>query len=446
MRAASDWSRNLSEEGDQTDVKPQSHTDDPEGVRVFPEKTFGVEYEFLVVCDRASAQPSTLGTLPGAAFPFMSLHDIDMAISDRSRASMVNMLRNAGISCNDYHCQPEDFDQNSWNVKTDGSVAERGELCDDQASITFANGQTHTFQPGERETLFLASVEVTSRVLPFDEASLDEMDRALAVLREFPTLVNYTCGFHVHVGQGAHGFDLRTLKNIFTLGCAAQKQINELHSKDRINKVYCQMPTMAFEPEERTLDAMVDRIDGLPTVQALIDFVHTTRPDREQVVINPVQEPYRAYNFMNLGAHMPKQTIEFRQADGTLDGAAARRWVMFVCALVMRAQVRQPSPFADAIMDVQSDPDLGVLELFEPLGMPQLRPLYRDHVANHDDVVLEDPYEGWRDDEPEPDTDASIQAYVEGPLGPDGQPTSKLMWLNYDESTAQWAEHTHPWS
>ena len=309
---------------------------------------------------------------------------------------MINTLRNQGISCNSYRASRADFSTDRWTVDHDGSVQTQGELGADKPSITFANGETHYFREGDRERLFLHSVEVKSRILPANDNSLAEIEVALAVLRSFPTLVNWTCGFHVHIGQGLNGFDLRTLKNILTLGCVAQKQINELHSADRINRDYCQLPTMAFEPEDRTPDAMVEHIDRIPTVRAFIDFVHIERPDRATLIANPAKERFHAYNFMNLGPYAPYQTIEFRQADGTLDGPAARRWVLFVCALVLQAQLR-PCAFTNAMWDVQNDPDLAVLDLLEALGMSDLATLYQGHTYNHDDVVVQDPHEGWRE-------------------------------------------------
>ncbi|KAK5126365.1 hypothetical protein LTR85_010601 [Meristemomyces frigidus] len=50
----------------------------------------------------------------------------------------------------------------------------------------------------------------------------------------FAMLVNKTCGLHVHVGNGYHGFPLHTVKNVVSTYVANERAIDAMHAENRI--------------------------------------------------------------------------------------------------------------------------------------------------------------------------------------------------------------------
>ena len=249
-----------------------SHTDDPEEARVF-HKTFGIEIEFLVCCIRP-VDPQEVKLLMDKERPGYK-GKVDVAVSliciDKVRQKMVDAFRFAGLPTNDYDLRPQHVDASKWVVESDGSVHGDGEKDAVGDELVFFDGQRVKLTKENFKMLFFAPVEVKSRILPATPESLAEIEAVLRVIAQFPTIVNYTAGFHVHVGQGARGFDLRTLKNLLELGCIGQRQINELHAEDRLSNMYCELPVPTiFEPEDRKQQRMLDIIEGFETVEDLI--------------------------------------------------------------------------------------------------------------------------------------------------------------------------------
>ena len=292
-------------------------TIDPEDERIF-EKTFGVEIEFLLAYDCPNSFDELAGEAAESSQPGISTEltwTVERDPAEEARQRIVEAFREAGLACNDFRVSRESFNCDQWEVASDGTVAERGEL--EKSHLYFANGKTIELTPQVWAKLFLTSVEVKSRILPAGQASLDEIMKAVDVILQFDTLVNYTAGLHIHVGAGrlpeAGGFDLRTLKNLMEFVTVAP--LHELHSRDRLNNEFCQLPVWSFSRKERSPAAIVRRFETFTKVRDLITFVHTERWDRQLVAKGlllkqgAVINNHRAYNLLNLEHGMAKQTV-----------------------------------------------------------------------------------------------------------------------------------------
>jgi len=87
----------------------------------------------------------------------------------------------------------------------------------------------------------LENAEITSRKLNFfTEDWSGEVEAVLETLRRinesesYHLITNASTGLHVHVGNDTQPIPLRTAKNIYQLLTAFERQLDHLHSSDRI--------------------------------------------------------------------------------------------------------------------------------------------------------------------------------------------------------------------
>ena len=338
----------------------------------------------MIACEKHSSfdEDVLVVATSGDGSVFSAAAEIKKKLANNTRCNLVTAIRNAGIPCNDYQ-GAQDFQ--SWTVEDDGSISERGEL--NQALVTFSGGQQVVMTPQLREKWFLVSVEITSRILPASPDSMREIEALLTVLRREPTLVNETTGLHVHVGQGNSGFDLRTLKNLLFFGTMFEGHVANLHPIERLNNPgACLQPRMTFDPKERHPQAIFARLESFQSVADLVRWWHTERRDRANWRRDDAMlDGHHAYNVLNLAPGMPKQTIEFRAAAGTLDPGAVVRWVMFVLNIVRIAQERG-HPFVNAYNRLE-DPNHGILDVMRDLNLGMISGLYEGHTFAHTEPI-----------------------------------------------------------
>ncbi|KAF4977409.1 hypothetical protein FZEAL_6054 [Fusarium zealandicum] len=174
-----------------------------------PRVSFGVELEFLIAVmpgNEIDADQEVAGDLA----PLLSWRD-DLL------PSIVKVLMSNGIAAHygsdldNINGRPDPAND-SWTVKTDGSVKEEAE------------GSGYEWE----------NVEVVS---PASYACDEAFGIVSTVIRlitsNFRTRVNTTCGFHVHVGNGRHRMDMRALRNYAALFAAAEPMLSTLHCPSR---------------------------------------------------------------------------------------------------------------------------------------------------------------------------------------------------------------------
>ena len=371
-----------------------SETEDPEAARIFP-KTFGIELEFLIVCDMGATFYEDVLVAAIAAKTTWEMQRLthETAIADQARRGIVAALRGVGIQTNNFEKDGGKMDDNKWTVATDGSVTERGELYEGNSELILGSGRRIALTDDVRQRIYFANVEVKSRILPATMEALKELKLAVRTIQSLNTLVNESCGLHCHVGQGPHGFDLRTLKNFMLLTSLAEPLLLQIHPSHRLDNEFCIQQSVLFEPDERTPEAMYRRIEGFTSVMRLIKYMHTSPVDRRWILANPdfngILVPYNAYNLMNLQAGMGRQTVEFRGAAGSLDDEAVLRWALFCINIMQKSQARG-HPFNQALRRL-AEPGFGLFQLLQELEFDELALLYLGHTFEHTGVEIRDP-------------------------------------------------------
>ena len=254
-----------------------------------------------------------------------------------------------------------------------------------------------------------AEIEVVSRILLLEEKSFEEVRLVLAILENFPGpykfYVNGLTGFHVHVGADQQKFVLPWLKKFTQTVTAFEHEIESLHSDDRIQNKYARAPSQL--PKLHPRGGPVLGLAVLDEQKTFEDLYNTFMKDR-----------YMAYNLENLldpdsypsDETKEKQTVEFRQHAGTLDGDTICNWIEFVCALLkysFSADHRENLVFLMNHLRNFPDTTLSIQDLMEKIGVPHLFTWYRDNnrISDRGRVTIQElpeinPYAEFPDVQP----------------------------------------------
>ena len=345
------------------------------------ELTIGVELEFLVARVLPKGFEERVRAETSSTDEWYVRLQIRNANTDEMRRLIVDRLRAFNIPTNDYSPKVARPNFSMWTVTGDGSVKPSDE---EQASdvLTFSNGSQVQVPPQDQKSIRYSDVEVTSRVLPFNELSLLEITTAVDTIRnEIPSFVNETTGLHVHIGNREFGFSLNTLKNLGTLLSIAAHQINELHSDYRITSEFCRSILFAFKPNDRVPMMMARQIENLHTLEDFLTFFHVARPHRSRDDPQFFYHRECAYNFLGLGEDGRIPTIEFRQHDGTLDTGAVHRWIILVATLV--GFCHSPINVYQRFLPLVDKPGYDVIRFLQDLGLAFLATAYTGHTYTH---------------------------------------------------------------
>ena len=365
--------------------------------------TFGVELEFLLAYFREPQFASELeATMQDERDKGSDEDEIDRVIGmkvapekNRERCKILDRLQQLGVPVHDWGVDGKK-DYSRWTVSLDDSVLPTN---DDMQSMNpqWANGQVTSLSLEGRAAMCYASVEIFSRVLPYNMESLREVGIVVnTVASEFPVLVNDLCALHVHVGNMDSGFPVQTVKNFATLVTCFETLFNQIHPIHRLDHAYCLQETLAFRPRERNMWRIAEIIDQLTTPEKIIKRFGTKRSDRDEYY------HWWCYNYNNLT--LSKRTIEFRQHAGTLDPAAVFRWINLACSLTATAYNLETGVFWDLILgfiDHEHDTNYSVLTLLQSLQFPLLADAYRGRLYEHPaNFKPHDPfYREFEDDE-----------------------------------------------
>lgn len=292
--------------------------------------TFGVELEFIIAFNESfrKSQPEKQ-EVEEETIHFAN-HDIDVMYE-----TIAKTLTNAGYPAElvalvgdmDTMEEGAPSQYTAWQVGHDYSIHTPPQSCDTK--------------------IRWMGVEVTSPIYYFSAESITAVIEVCNILkRSFKVQVNESTGLHIHVGNGhehAGKFSFSTLRNLYALLWAFEPQLDTLHPPHRQDGDYCNSLRARTTPGSngetlRPLEGILKCLEAkdIEDLYELNDVVYRTQ----------------AYNFQNAlrlevdGEVDPciKQTVEFRQHEGTLDGERIQAWILTVVGLVQYAQNAEFDP------------------------------------------------------------------------------------------------------
>ncbi|MCJ1465659.1 hypothetical protein MMC07_004278 [Pseudocyphellaria aurata] len=277
--------------------------------------------------------------------------------ANQVRQDMVQILKKHGFPTNHIRLA----DRSKWTVATD-------------VTVTSVDGSENW-----------CAVEVKSPVLYYSGRALERVEQIVEFLvSKFDLSVNKTCGLHVHVGNEHKGFAMRTLKNFASLITVFERQLGSLHPTDRLQNIHAKPVHRVFR-NDATPREKLSIIGRLDTVEALIRQFHTVgNPTPEEWLLSMAEwipredelfDRNMAFNFFNLQAGEPYQTIEFRQHQGTLNPNAITHWIRLACSLVELSHTGRVD-LGDLIKSHIDDADYTVIDFFRDLSLPDLAEFY----------------------------------------------------------------------
>ncbi|KAK3704522.1 hypothetical protein LTR37_013805 [Vermiconidia calcicola] len=400
------------------------------------EITLGLEFEFILA----------VNTFPtkAASINYSALTALNMV-----RAALVHPMIAKCADCGEVHqfrlemnasCA---MDHSRWTVEEDGSVVVTNEEIE-------ALGDSAQF-------FHFYSIEVKSRIL-YHEHNLrttcgsrsDGHIHEISYTQEFEAvlerlhssftsrdrrgratiLLNRTCGFHVHVGNGKRGFPLRTVKNVVSTYVANERAIDALHSTSRIGGTRLALDPLAVQtfamlhrhlepaafnmpwsehfiatthwlrrheaglsrtdhaiphaydagvlyPESHLRDPHFAQAAVANNVAAWLEIVRLA-PDLDKLKeLQSMKSHSSTLNLNNLagqnddawGNMYQLNTIEFRQHAGTLDRVEVRAWLDTVVSIVHHAHNVTETDFAQLCSDQHwLSPTHRTSDLLETIG------------------------------------------------------------------------------
>lgn len=192
---------------------------------------------------------------------------------------------------------------------------------------------------------FYAPMEIQTPALVFEDNSIREVQRVLAMLTETyreRIVTGPTSSVHVHVGFGTKGYELHELKGVLAIWWVFEAQFFSLVPRYRHESTYCRMvshSTMLGQLVEDNTDIKVeDRVlKGLDMIlaatsqQELFQFWGIAKKNTQKVGL-------KIDRLQHSGS---EQTIEFRIHEGCLDPEEVKFWIHLCCGVVMFAATVQ---------------------------------------------------------------------------------------------------------
>ncbi|RYP42867.1 hypothetical protein DL768_010171 [Monosporascus sp. mg162] len=290
----------------------------------YDELTFGVEFECLVHADKIGLTAAEKASLRGRPFfPRQYLPRVASALQrvlDLLKPDITHPVKITPRVEGDSVITTEDENAyKEWIVKTEDSVTADEELPHDDDEY--------------------AGMEIMSPILANTKFSRDQCAMVAEAIRSTVGVFNDKCGFHVHVGRGDRGFEVLTLKKLYSLLVLGGEAIlNGLLRPSRRDNYYCR---------DMTKVSAVIRFPHVPfdlTGSAPYEWFSRCLPvDSDDVVPGHIKEAlwkvWRAKDIdefcgcvegnKNVGVWFGnldtfehfgygKRTIEFRKAEGNL--------------------------------------------------------------------------------------------------------------------------------
>lgn len=354
--------------------------------------TFGIEFEFILIVDTDNIPwgiPHSLET------------GIDIVRKVLQKDGKVKVFGENDIETRDLDVWVETYDSTGGDVsepKIGSFNADRFRkwTVEDDASITL-NDDGYTQLPHSYGAF---SVELKSRIFSVHQDNwMEEITHVLNLLHSklnsgkdgssIRLVTNNTCGLHVHVGRQATAnspgrFTVETLKKLLQLTTGFERQIDQLHTTNRIKHEntyfppYCQPPSLLFLQPAHNNPLLQKTRTGTPKdwCKAIETHIHRLQ-DLPLITAN---KKYLAYNLANATpsarAWTPtyekarKWTVEFRQHRGTLDPDELFAWLGFVLPLVNHAATTPARHIWDLLFARVDDPAFATSDLLAAIGAP----------------------------------------------------------------------------
>ncbi|KAK6206429.1 hypothetical protein LQW54_007722 [Pestalotiopsis sp. IQ-011] len=265
--------------------------------------------------------------------------------------------------------------------------------------------QCNEFSPREwnnrvRGPFMTVDVELTTPAMTNIEESDAEIQKVINLITD--NLIFFThwrCGLHHHVGMGRQGFPLDQLKMIAAVLYAVETWFLELHPEERLESFECKslrggmacstlsqgMTVEEARQQVQTIEPDYVRMTG-PAREApgLFDaLLVLLRADSKRTISGLLNARHVAYNFKDV--HLPRGTIEFRQAAGTLNVEWIMHWSKLVCGIVdwaRRASLDDIGNYIQKAMMRESNTDGGRYDLDDLVRNTLKLPKTADYLKN----------------------------------------------------------------
>lgn len=273
-------------------------------------------------------------------------------------------------------------------------------------------------------------VEIVSPAYEFNAENLLIVQKVCNILiTNYLTETNESTGFHVHVSFGLDKmWEFRSLKNLFMFLWAFEPQFDSLHPANRQMKEHEPMQYAKSMRASSVLalefwDEFQKEITPLQGLVKLERFKEGQMPQMLRAVVGEGTDRYMAYNVTNIidliendnSTGMAKPTVEFRQAEGTLDGETVTQWVKLLCGTVKFLETAQPSTITDLLkltmeehyiktgdeyQDAQNERQFGkipaegnfsIINLLERIGLQESADFYRTRTYSVEGQPIQQP-------------------------------------------------------
>ncbi|MCJ1252235.1 hypothetical protein MMC24_000039 [Lignoscripta atroalba] len=220
------------------------------------------------------------------------------------------------------------------------------------------------------------AMEIKSRILRPDAHGFEEARKVLHLVKgQFKLFTNLSCGLHIHCGNGGKCFPFITVRKLSQLVTALQPIIESLHSSARLDAFHCWANPPSSSDQLCQTNNPFGRLAVIAACQS--DFALRN-------VFNNGEERSWAYNLQNLdfrnGLCWVKQTIEFRQHEGTVDEDEIVAWAEFVNGLVSFSHNISSAQLTQFLCTFSTDEAFNVLHLMQAIGKAHLVDHYRNKV------------------------------------------------------------------
>ncbi|KAK4500539.1 hypothetical protein PRZ48_008728 [Zasmidium cellare] len=234
------------------------------------------------------------------------------------------------------------------------------------------------------------SIEISSRILSFTTNDWrGEIRTVLRVLARMEKkfgarfISNHTSGFHVHIGNnGGADMPFDTVKRIFQLHTAHERNIESLHASSRIlapdfrrsgNGFLLYAPLSFFHNSRDVRKSQANNIfhwlQRIEDMHSFEDMCMFFGGEYNRVTLNGHSS---AVNFDNLWTDRNERlthTVEFRQHIGTLDYAEIVAWVTFLAAFTHFCHVTSDVDFMGLLLRA-TDTNFTAAHLMRFIGCP----------------------------------------------------------------------------
>lgn len=226
-------------------------------------------------------------------------------------------------------------------------------------------------------------IEVQSPPYIFCEDSLQAVILACNVITsQFRLETNSTTGLHVHVGDGADGYALQTLKKLMAFLWIFEPQMDQLHPNRRARLLNNERATWYESLRRGSILCQQASLDGTFPMKILdglkIIFEAGNIHDLNSWVKSGERKSAYQIDHLTYQDTM-KKTVEFRQHEGTMDGTRAVEWIKTVVVLmefimdvdttVLMDFLLEAAAFEDRCWSEEEKPAYDIIDLFNDIGL-----------------------------------------------------------------------------